>query len=147
MPATALRTDYGAYISSMAAIHGLSLVINRFVISDGGHDPADGSNVIIPGLDILTPPGVVLLDKLCTEVRLNTSLCLEWVCDIEPAEAVGENSALSLLGIVLGAFDPVTQVPTTHPLVGTSFLYAVHVHPLFNKTPTMPIQHIVGIRH
>lgn len=146
---TSIITNQGHQYLSLGQVRGYSMIIDRFSISDGGHNPSNADVAITPSLNITELPGTLLLDRKVIppeDINVIDSLCPEWTCRVGLSEAIGSNSALGLYGRVLGAFDANGNPNPTDPLIGTSFLYAVAAFAVVTKHAGAEINYVVGIR-
>lgn len=113
---------------------GRAFTVTGFVTGEGGHDTGDPSTALTPDPSNTNLPIQTFGPKSVTSKGLTSPFCVEYVCDLDLLEAVGNLSNIGLLATV--TFSPIVS----DPLVGTTFLFAIGNFPLHVKTDAETIE-------
>jgi hypothetical protein len=121
-------TDTGrAKLAEMLAV-GRAFTITDFVSGSGGHDISDPSIALTPDVSATTLPSQSFGPKAVTSKSLISPYCVEYICDLDYTDAVGELSNFGLIATF--TFSPIPA----DPLLGTQFLFCIANTPLSVKT-------------
>ncbi len=131
--AKALTTTVAKQHTARMWAYGTGFIVKYFVVSAGGHDPADPTTALAPDASAVAIPGSVLFGPEAIDSITWTSItCPTFVCTIEQGEYTGELSSIGLIGefVYVDASDP------DPPSVGDQFLYCIYNRPLVILTST-----------
>lgn len=128
-----------AKFAEMLAV-GRAFTITDFVVGNGGHDPGDPAVALTPDPTVSALPSQTFGPKGITSKSLISPFCVEYICDVDYTEAVGEVSNIGL--IAKFTYSPIVG----DPLVGTTFLFAIGNFPLKIKTDGELITWRVGVQ-
>lgn len=113
---------------------GRAFTITSFVTGEGGHDTSDPAVALTPDPANTTLPDQTFGPKAITSKSLISPYCVEYVCNLDLLEAVGELSNIGVIATV--TYSPIIA----DPLVGSTFLFAIGNFPLHVKTDTETIE-------
>lgn len=136
----ATLTDIGRHRIADSTISGRGFQIVKFVVGQGGHDPADDEIPLTPSPGVSTLPGqtfgpkdLVMLNPPYTGI-LVTPFCPQFTAVLDFTEANGPLSNIGLIGRIISSPIP------GDPLLNTEFLYAIGNRPKITKTDADQLQ-------
>jgi hypothetical protein len=133
-------TDLGRQRLATSIMTGKSFQIDQFSVGQGGHDTSDPATALTPDPAATACPSVVFGPEPIDSASLVSQFCPEFICRLDPDEAISPLSNICLLGTVI--FSPIVGDPD----VGTSFLFAVGNFPLRVKTDVESIEFRVAVQ-
>lgn len=113
---------------------GRAFTVTSFVTGEGGHDISDPAVALTPDPASATLPDQTFGPKAVTSKSLISPYCVEYICNLDLLEAVGELSNIGVIATV--TYSPILA----DPLLGTTFLFAIGNFPLHVKTDTETIE-------
>jgi len=125
----ALPTDIGRKNLAEALIFGRAIIINKFSVGSGGHDPLDNTLALTPDATLTSLPNLTFGPVATESSQLINIFDLEFTVQLAKDQAIGELSNLGLYGTVLS-----TNTEGDEGVVGTEFLYAVANFPFKFKS-------------
>jgi len=123
-------TKKGREMEAQQLLYGYGFRIDYFELGAGGHDPGNPTIALPLDTDVTELSGKFFGPEPIDVRELVTPTCPRFTCIVQPGEAVGGISNLSLVASILSV---PSGSPVDAPTVGTTFLYALCNFPLRYK--------------